>query len=106
MAITNKVSLATMGGGAVIERFNYELAKVMKNIGDINTKATEPRTVTLTVTIKPNESRDFTNVNVNVKSKLASIKSQDISFHLIEQDGELVALEYNPKQERLAFEEV
>ncbi len=70
------VSLETLGGGAAVERFNYELQRVLDNIGDINTKPTAARKVQLTITIAPNEERTGAAVLIDVKSTLASIKSE------------------------------
>src|SRR5262249_36218232 len=105
MSQVKQVSLETMDDGAVIERFDYELARVLANIADINTKAEVERSVTLTVKIKPNEARDHTVVTYDVKSKMAGIKPETTTFYLVERDGQTVAVEHNPKQERFAFQE-
>lgn len=100
------VSLETLGGGAAVERFNYELQRVLDNIGDINTKPTAARKVQLTITIAPNEERTGAAVLINVKSTLASIKSEATHFYLENHGNTIVATEYNPKQERLFAKEV
>lgn len=41
------VSLDTLGGGAAVERFNYELSRVLENILDLNTNPTAGRQVQL-----------------------------------------------------------
>lgn len=100
-----EVSLKTMDGGAVIERFDYELRRVLDNISDINTKAEQEREVTLKVKIKPNDGRDHAVVKLEVTSKLAAIKPETTTFFLIERAGKLCAVEHNPKQERFAFQQ-
>lgn len=66
------VSLATMGNGAVIERADEEIQKVLSNIVDPNTDPTKVREVTIKLTIRPNEDRDVASVHIGVSSKLAS----------------------------------
>lgn len=101
-----EVSLETLGGGAAIERFNYELEKVLENIGDPNTKADAMREVTLKIRIKPNEDRSFCVVEIQVNGKLASIKPEHSSFHLTKRGNRMVATEYNPRQESFEFKKV
>lgn len=49
----NQMTLANLGGGAAVERFQEELQKVITNILDPNTEAQAKRSVVLKVTIKP-----------------------------------------------------
>jgi hypothetical protein len=98
-----KVSLATLGGGSAVERFDHELQKVLNNIADFNTPPEAVREVTLKVRIKPNQDRDFTSVQIITTSKLVPIRPEATSFYIGSDDGEAIATEYNPKQERLAF---
>jgi hypothetical protein len=98
-----KVSLATLGGGAAVERFDHELQKALNNIADFNTPPEAVREVTLKVRIKPNQDRDFTSVQIIATSKLAAIRPEATSFYIGSDAGEAIATEYNPKQERLAF---
>ena len=70
-----KVSLATVGGGAAIERFDIALQQVINNILDVNTDAKKERSVTLKVTFKPTENRDMGAVSVDVVPKLAPVSA-------------------------------
>jgi hypothetical protein len=54
--------------GAVTERFNVEMDRVMRNIYDPNTDPEAKRQITITITIEPNESRDVGRYKVEVKS--------------------------------------
>lgn len=58
--------------GALAERFNYELARVLANVFDPNTNAKQKRSITIQVDIVPTERRDTATFKVDVKSKLAS----------------------------------
>lgn len=94
------VSLETLGGGSAVERFNYELARALENIGDINTKADVIREVTLKVKIKANDDRSFAMVEIIASSKLAPIKPEATSIRIHGSQ----ASELNHKQPALGFE--
>jgi hypothetical protein len=95
------VSLANLGNGAAIELFNAELQKVLNNIVDENTRSKDTRKVILEVTIKPTEDRDFGQVSIVAKSKLALIAPYATNFLIGKQRGKGVAQERNPKQTQL-----
>ena len=65
-----KLSLANLGGGAAVEKFDTELQKVLDNIADPNTVENAGREVTLKVKIKPKE-RDYAKVQILCGSKPA-----------------------------------
>lgn len=69
--MSNIVDLNNFADGAVAERFNQELQKVLENIADPNTDPKKARKVTLTVTLKADEKRDLAMVSVQAKSTLA-----------------------------------
>ncbi len=92
------VSLATLGNGAAIELFNVELQRVLDNIVDENTKPKDTRKVILEVTIKPTEDRDFGQVSIVAKSKLAPLAPYGTNFFIGKHRGRGVAQEHNPKQ--------
>lgn len=67
----NMVNLSTFAEGAVDERFNIELAKVLENLQDLNTDPLKTRKITLTITMKGSEQRNLANVSVDAKTALA-----------------------------------
>ena len=69
-----KLSLANMFGGGAVEQVDYEMARVIENIGDINTTAGE-RTVTLKIKFKPvsDENRSAILFSFETSSKLAGM---------------------------------
>lgn len=91
------VSLDSLANGAAVERFDYELQRVLENISDINTRADAMREVTLKVKIKPNDDRSFAMVEIIASSKLAPVKPEATSFHL----NGARATEFNPKQQTI-----
>ena len=60
--------------GALTERFNYEMARVLQNVFDVNTKAKSKRQIQIVVDITPNERRDAADFRVDVRSKLAPVE--------------------------------
>lgn len=70
-----KLQFDNLAGGAVQERFNDVLQDVLDNIIDPNTDPKKQRKVTLTLTFKPGEERDFAAVEFSVVPGLAPRKS-------------------------------
>lgn len=64
-------SILEMARGAFMERVDTEMAKVIDNILDANTKPTQKRKVTLTLELTPDDDRQNILVNFAVTSKLA-----------------------------------
>lgn len=79
--MSNIVDLNSFANGAMAERFNRELQKVLDNIIDPNTDPKKARKVTLTVTIRSNENRELANVSVKADSKLSP--ARDIETQLL-----------------------
>ena len=57
--------------GALTERFNYEMTRVLQNVFDVNTDPKFKRQIQIVIDIKPNERRDAAEFRVDVKSKIA-----------------------------------
>lgn len=51
MEQTKASSLIDMANGAIKERLDYEMGRVINNISDPNTKATAKRTITVKITL-------------------------------------------------------
>ena len=99
MSEEKHVSLETLGEGAAAELFNLELAKVLDNIQDENTKPTTIRTVTLTLKIKPEEDRSFAQAAISAVAKLAPVNPHPSIFYFGRKpNGKQVATEHNPRQ--------
>lgn len=91
-------SILRMAGGAFEERMDVEMAKVIDNILDINTKATEKRKITMEFTIKPDEERQTFQVNVSAKTKLAALHPVTTTLCVANDDnGEMVIAEMVPQ---------
>ena len=63
LAASNATSLLDMANGAIKERIDYEMGRVMQNISDPNTKASAKREITLKITLAPDEDRKHIEVS-------------------------------------------
>ncbi len=66
----DKRSILEMSRGAILERADYEMGKVIDNILDINTKPTAKRKLTITLELVPSSDRRTVTVNTTAKSTL------------------------------------
>lgn len=90
------VDINNLAGGAMAERINRELQKVAENVMDPNTKAEATRTVTISIKIKPNESRQIGTTDIDVKSSLAPAKGVPTQFIFdYDTEGNAVVKELN-----------
>lgn len=67
----DKKSILQMARGAFMERVDLEMAKVIDNIQDANTKPTAKRKLTLTIEFQPDDDRQNIAVGFTVKPSLA-----------------------------------
>lgn len=95
------VTLVSIGQGALVQLFDIELERVLKNIADPNTDAKSTRVITLKVTIKPNEERSIGDVHLSATSKVASSKPTTTIVYMGRSKGQLMAVESNPAQSSL-----
>lgn len=100
-----EVTLATVGGGALVELFGAELARVLSNIADPNTKATAKRVIKMDVSFFPNKDRNASEITLKCVSVLAGIETVDGHLYIGKRGGKLVAVENDPKQSRLFDQE-
>lgn len=95
------VTLSTIGGGALNELFDAELARILSNITDPNTDTSTKRVMTLTVKFKPNRDRDVADVELTCGSKLAGIMTVSTQLFMGKHKGRLIAVESDPRQTSL-----
>ena len=65
-------SILEMGRGAIMERADYEMRAMIRNILDPNTSAKAARKLNITLTFKPGDDRQTIVVECVAKSTLAS----------------------------------
>lgn len=87
-------SLSEMANGAVNERFNYELQKVVENICDPNTDPKKKRKITLTMVIEPDAKREQAHISIETKTTLAPAQSDLTTLIIgVDKNGQQTARE-------------
>ncbi|WP_298029724.1 hypothetical protein [uncultured Dysosmobacter sp.] len=81
-----KKSILQMARGAIMERADYEMSRLLENILDPNTKATEKRKLTLTLELKPDDDRQSIVVSCVAKSTLAATNPVVTSLYVADED--------------------
>lgn len=85
--------LSSIARGGLQEKVDRALAKVTKNIMDLNTDAKKKRKVTINITLAPNDNRDTVDVITDVKTTLAPEVGVSTTLLVGEDDGIPVANE-------------
>lgn len=85
-------SIIDFGGGEIIERINFELAKVIANIQNVHTDE-KPRKITVEISLTPENDRNSIKISTVVKSKISPIKAVATSMTIQQDDSKLVAFE-------------
>lgn len=94
----DKKSILELARGAILERADYEMSKILDNITDVNTKAAKKRTLTLTVEFLPDDERVTVQVRAVAKSKLEPTNAVSTSLYIIgDTNGEVTAVEMVPQ---------
>lgn len=99
-----QIDITSLQGGYIVDAFNEELKKVLKNVADENTEAKAIRSITVQMKIKPDSTRLNAGVEVAVTSKLATTKpNESLVFFDVEKNKdtgemEMLAYENSPKQ--------
>jgi hypothetical protein len=101
MSEVEVVTLSNVGDGAALELFQAAFGRVLENVADPNTDWKAKRKVTLEITVTPNEDRNASEIGIKCNTKLAGLKGVETYVHLGRHAGQLVAVENNPKQQRL-----
>ena len=91
-------SILQMARGAIQERVDYEVTKVIDNILDVNTDANAKRKIVLTIELKPDENRQFINLKASAKSTLAPVVPIGTTLGIAaDHNGEMVIVETVPQ---------
>lgn len=91
----NIIDLNKFAGGALSEKVNTELEKILQNIQDPNTDPEKVRKLTVTIGFKPAPHRASANVSIQAKSQMVPVIATQTSI-IIEKDiktGEVLAAE-------------
>ena len=92
----NTSSILEFNGGAILERIDLELDKVLKNIADLNTDPVKPRKIKIELSVQADFERKNPSITVKVSSALQPtnpIKVNLFSVEVVdEKTGELKKL--------------
>ena len=95
----DKKSILEMSMGAILERVDYEMGRVLDNIIDPNTKATAKRKITVNLELIPSSDRKTITVQSTAKSTLVPTEPITTSLFITSQPGtgEMVVAEMTPQ---------
>ena len=98
MANDARSSLLQMAKGAIQERVDYEVTRVVDNLLDMNTEAKAKRKVTLTITMTTDDDRRVVKVEASAKSTLAPVTPIGTSLVITaDGNGEMMLAEIVPQ---------
>lgn len=94
-------SILQMARGAIQERADYEMSRLMENILDANTSATAKRKLTITMELRPDDDRQTIMVSCTAKSTLAPTNPVTTSLYVADEDNVVEMVPQIPGQQRL-----
>lgn len=95
----DKKSILEMSMGAILERVDYEMGRVLDNILDPNTKPTGKRKITVSLELVPSADRRTITVVTTAKATLVPTDPVTTSLYITNQPstGEMVVAEMVPQ---------
>lgn len=94
-------SIDQLAGGGTAERIQREINKIAENVLDPNTKADATRTLTISISVKPDKNRQLGPAEIVVKSTLAPAAGLPTSFVFdFDGDGNATMAELNMSKDR------
>ena len=95
----DKKSILEMSAGAILERVDYEMGRVLDNILDPNTKADAKRKITVTIELRPSSDRKTITVETTAKSVLVPTQPVTTGLYVTGRPGtgELTVAELVPQ---------
>jgi len=91
-------SVLEMAHGAIAERADYEMARIIDNILDPNTAAAKKRTLTVTLEISPDAERKNLRMVCTAKSKLEPTNPVQTALYITSgEEGETAVIELTPQ---------
>lgn len=94
----DRKSILEMSRGAILERVDYEMGRVIDNILDPNTAAAKKRKVTITLELTPDDERRQIAVQTQAKSTLVPTTPIVTSLYVTgDANGEMAVVEMVPQ---------
>lgn len=105
--MTQSIDLNKFADGAIAQKVERELERVIANIHDPNTEPEKKRKITITLTLSADEKREYIDTEVEVKSSLVPSKSASAKMIMGKHDGKLTARELvSGKKNQMFFDPV
>lgn len=93
-----KRSIIQMAMGAIEERVDYEMTRIIDNIVDPNTKATGKRSLTVKIDLTPADDRQTIQVSATAKSTLVATNAVATALYITnDTNGEMAVVEMVPQ---------
>lgn len=94
----DKKSIVQMAMGAIQERVDLEMSRIIDNIIDPNTKATAKRTLTIKIELVPADDRRTIGVSATAKSNLVATNAVTTALFITsDHNGEMAVVEMVPE---------
>ena len=91
-------SILRMAAGAIEEKVDYEVSRVIDNILDLNTKPDAKRKITITLVFQPDAERKHIAIQAEAKSTLVPTAAVSTSMMITSDgNGEMVVAELTPQ---------
>ena len=91
-------SILRMASGAIEEKVDYEVSRVIDNILDVNTKPDAKRKITITLTFQPDAERKHIAIQAEAKATLVATAAVATSMMITSDgNGEMVVAEMVPQ---------
>ncbi len=87
------INLNDFADGALAQKVNRELQRVIENINDPNTNPTKTRTVTIKLQLTADEEREYIDTAIDVSSSVVGHKPAKAKMMMGKQDGKVTARE-------------
>jgi GH35 family endo-1,4-beta-xylanase len=99
--VRETMNIGNIARGSVPQVFEAALHEVLKNISDINTPATQKRSIILKFSFEPSETREVGEITFHAETKLASIKAAKGNFFIAKRGSDVRGYARDPKQDEL-----
>ena len=97
----DQLNILNIAGGALPERIDDAVQRVLANIADLNTDPEAKRKIVVTVTFSPFKDRSGALVDLAVESKGASPEAVSGTIYIQKRGGQISAFTHDPRQEQL-----
>lgn len=92
----DKTNLLNLAGGKANNLFLREFKRVLENIADSRVSATAKRAITITITFKPNETREEFSCEIDADSKLVKAGGVKTTIYAALEEEGLEAYNQDP----------